>query len=970
MAIEAVGLQETTARFSPTEAAWRETYAGGSAEAEHAQFERLAKRIMRVQERVRRRAKAAGIARAFHAKPLLAVDHAILRFRDDLPADLTVGHARPGAAYPTIVRFSNASGAVQGDHARDLRGVALRVQAGDQGIHDLLLTNFPVSHARNAEQFVAFAEAMAGNRALGLARLAITQGPGETWRMLGNVRTASARPVPTIAAETFWSRGASLWGEANAVRLVLRPPGNVAAPAPGSWKDDPDRLRKDLLDRLGRGELRYELCVQRFVDERRTPIEDTAVEWREADAPAVPIAELVIPPLAAPEVAVAAAEAAIEGMAFSPWHTTAEFRPLGNLNRARKQVYAASAAHRQGLRFHTEPNLRNRIVSAPMRWLFGLIDQFVEWHRLPLHAGLLQLDFFRERLRAENLIDTEPVEAPPVPDRPAEPIPEAMRWQRSFDGTWNDLSAPRMGAVGTAFGRNLRPRHEPQTYDEPNPVEVADRLFTRKRFIPARSLNILAAAWIQFQVHDWVNHARHRPGVKDVRVPLPEGHAGWRNRPDGPLEREMRFADNIEKPGGGSERAPVLFGNEASHWWDGSEVYGSDRKTADSLRVGWKKRGRNDKLEAKLRLEGNGYLPQDVNGMEVTGFNESWWLGLSAMHTLFAREHNQLCDALQAEYPSWTQERIYQTARLIVAALIAKIHTVEWTPAILATEAIDIGLKGNWFGPQDWLTKLGLWLVDAHALKGIPETLPDHHTAPYCLTEDFVTVYRLHPLLPDDYRFVNHEDGSAKADHGFLEIQGALTDDRLRQLGLTDVLYSLGTAHPGAITLHNYPNALRSLTRTVDGVPETIDLAVLDLVRTRRRAVPRYNEFRAGLHKRRITRFEELCPDPEDARLMRELYRSVDRIDTVTGLLAEPAPHGFGFSDTAFRIFILMASRRLQSDRFLTVDYRPEIYSPLGLDWIARETMTSVILRNCPGLAGLVPRGASAFAPWRRASPV
>ena len=44
-------------------------------------------------------------------------------------------------------------------------------------------------------------------------------------------------------------------------------------------------------------------------------------------------------------------------------------------------------------------------------------------------------------------------------------------------------------------------------------------------------------------------------------------------------------------------------------------------------------------------------------------------------------------------YRDWSDERIYQTARLIVSALIAKIHTVEWTPAILGTEVIDIGLK-------------------------------------------------------------------------------------------------------------------------------------------------------------------------------------------------------------------------------------------------------------------------------------
>jgi len=94
--------------------------------------------------------------------------------------------------------------------------------------------------------------------------------------------------------------------------------------------------------------------------------------------------------------------------------------------------------------------------------------------------------------------------------------------------------------------------------------------------------------------------------------------------------------------------------------------------------------------------------------------------------------------------------------------LIAKIHTVEWTPAILATPAIDIALKNNWYGPaaKDWATKLGLWLLDAQSSVGIPKTKPKHHGTPYCLTEDFVTVYRLHPLLPDDYVFHDHASGS------------------------------------------------------------------------------------------------------------------------------------------------------------------------------------------------------------------
>ena len=59
----------------------------------------------------------------------------------------------------------------------------------------------------------------------------------------------------------------------------------------------------------------------------------------------------------------------------------------------------------------------------------------------------------------------------------------------------------------------------------------------------------------------------------------------------------------------------------------------------------------------------------------------------------------------------------------------------------------------------------------------------------------------------------------------------------------------------------------------------------------------------------------------------------------MVGLMAEPLPEGMGFSDTAFRIFLLMASRRLKSDRFLSQDYRPEIYTKQGIDWVEANSM-------------------------------
>ncbi|HEX6374515.1 MAG TPA: peroxidase family protein [Allosphingosinicella sp.] len=941
--------------------AWQETYRGGSAEAERLEFDRLAVDIMRAQLKSKRAAGAGAVDRAFHAKAVLAVEAAELRFNDDLPADLQVGFAKPGAAYPAVVRISNAANAGQPDYKPDLRGIATRITVSPEEQHDLLATNYPVSHARDARQFVRFAVATAGgtlSKIFGLVKLLFLIGPFELIRMLRNVSAARKKKVRSVALETYWSRGAMCWGKDEAVRFLFRPaPG--AAPAPDPSKTDPEYLAKEAALRLADGDIVFELCLQRFVDRKRTPIEDTAIEWKADNAPPIPVATLTI---RKGDVGCASARAnsrAIDGFAFNPWNTTNDFRPLGNLNRARKAAYDASAAHRLAMRWHRDPPLRNKILGALARAFYAVLNRFVEWHKLPLTFSLLNLAMFRHVLRRDNLIDTNPPEAPPLA-RPVAPPPpkEEDRVARTFEGTANDLSVPQMGACGQPFGRNLKADYKPDRFDKPNPVVISELLLKRKAFIPARTLNNLAGAWIQFQVHDWVDHARHQLGVKDVRVPLPDNFPDWRSTVDGAAEREMRIAGNVSAADDAADGTQRLFANQASHWWDGSEIYGSDKAKAQKLRRG-----------SRIGLD-DGFLPEDVNGMEATGFNQSWWLGISALQTLFAREHNVLCDELERHYPLWSEDQVYHTARLIVSALIAKIHTVEWTPAILGTKAIDVALKNNWYGPPSnaWITKLGLWLLDTESSVGIPKTKPDHGKAPYCLTEDFATVYRLHPLIPDDYVFYDHRSGERLCDKTFLEIQGHATDAVMRRLRLKNTLYSFGISHPGAIVLHNYPHALREFVRTGEGVGqdrERIDLAVVDLVRTRMRGVPRYNGFREGLHKPRLKHWEQLSDDPESVRLMKEIYKDIDEVDTVVGLFAEPVPTGFGFSDTAFRIFILMASRRLQSDRFLTVDFRPEIYSPFGMDWIEQNNMTSVILRHCPELAAMLPRDATAFAPWR-----
>ena len=187
---------------------------------------------------------------------------------------------------------------------------------------------------------------------------------------------------------------------------------------------------------------------------------------------------------------------------------------------------------------------------------------------------------------------------------------------------------------------------------------------------------------------------------------------------------------------------------------------------------------------------------------------------------------------------------------------------------------------------------------------------------------------------------------------------------------MEDAIYSFGTAHPGAITIQNFPNFLRNLTLPADpatGIQQRLDLGAVDILRDRERGVPRYNEFRRQLRKEPVKDWNDLAGgDVSLAKELETVYEGkLEDVDTMVGMFCEPLPEGFGFSDTAFRIFILMASRRLKSDRFFTSDYRKEIYTESGLEWVCRTGMKQLIQRHHPGLEFAFQNVSNPFAPWR-----
>jgi len=218
-------------------------------------------------------------------------------------------------------------------------------------------------------------------------------------------------------------------------------------------------------------------------------------------------------------------------------------------------------------------------------------------------------------------------------------------------------------------------------------------------------------------------------------------------------------------------------------------------------------------------------------------------------------------------------------------------------------------------------------------LAGIPTSPADQYAAPFAITEEFTAVYRLHSLVPDDFSFRRHDDDKELLACTFADLFAGGTTKVQHTVPFDDVLYSLGTSYPGAPVLHNYPTHLRRLPENIDQGIMT-DLAATDILRDRERGVPRYCAFRRMLRMSVPKTFQELTDNEAWQRDLARIYDDVERVDLLTGTLAETKPPGFAISDTSFRIFIVMAGRRIKSDRFLTDDYTPEVYTPVGIDWV------------------------------------
>jgi hypothetical protein len=274
------------------------------------------------------------------------------------------------------------------------------------------------------------------------------------------------------------------------------------------------------------------------------------------------------------------------------------------------------------------------------------------------------------------------------------------------------------------------------------------------------------------------------------------------------------------------------------------------------------------------------------------------------------------------------------------------------------------------------LVKQDVWNIanPEHLMGGV-----NHFGSPFNFPEEFTTVYRLHPLVPDliEYREWQKDPNVIQTKIPVADTFRARGTQQMLEHGIASWALSMGRQRLGLLTLHNHPAFLQNLPMPrLHTQTNTLDVPALDILRDRERGIPRFNEFRRQIGLKQLTGFDDFIGPENDkerkqiAATLREVYGqhtcdaskvisevqlnpdgspindclghpngsvvdNIEDLDTVVGWLAEPSrPHGFAISETQFHIFILNASRRLFSDRFFTSSFRPEIYTQLGIRWV------------------------------------
>jgi len=510
-------------------------------------------------------------------------------------------------------------------------------------------------------------------------------------------------------------------------------------------------------------------------------------------------------------------------------------------------------------------------------------------------------------------------------------VPTYAQINRTIDGKGNNLLHPEWGITGVNQLENGTIGFEdgystPAGSDRPNPRYISNMLNMQNTLEnDPRNLSAYCWVWGQFIDHD-ITLVNDNP-KESMSIGIPKGDVYFDPQATGTAQ--MNIQRNVFDPATGTDPTnPRRYVNNITTFVDASTIYGSDENRAKWLRTF---------SEGKIKVSSGNLLPWNTISGEyndaidpsapemamplpnVTKFfvsgdvraNENPFL--TAMHTLFTREHNRLCDKLAAEYPSWSDEELYQRARKLVGAEIQAITYEEWLP--------DLGMKLDSYLGYDGTLDPGIMNVFSAA------------------------AYRYGHTTINSVLVRMDNAGNYMKEGDILLRDAFFNPGATRDIGGIEP-YLIGMA---TVVEQNFDcKIIDDLRNFLFGKPGQggMDLAAINIARGRERGLADYNTIRSDFGLERLTNFSQISSDIIMNQTLEFVYGDINKIDPWVGLLAENHMSDALFGKTAMTILKKQFVALRNGDRYYYLN--DDALSPLDKLSLKNTRLADIVRRNSP----------------------
>ncbi|KAF5710387.1 hypothetical protein FGLOB1_5501 [Fusarium globosum] len=473
--------------------------------------------------------------------------------------------------------------------------------------------------------------------------------------------------------------------------------------------------------------------------------------------------------------------------------------------------------------------------------------------------------------------------------------PECLRnqstwWFRTYEGhcNWLKKGEAGQGSVGSA-----RPRdYQQYTYADgiskpregPNPRAVSDAFFQRKNNIYYDHTPLLLGL-VEFIMHD-VTYSQDSTD-EFIEVSMPEDEEIF------PLNTTIRVPRTAAMPGTGTTRSnPRENINMATTWLDISSLYGSNADVAHRLRSRTDGKLLTQEVQPPGTRAKASYLPFNTVGVATNTrpgvkpeelfaggdprTNEDWLL--LGIHTLLLREHNRLCDILRKQKPTWDDEQLYQTVRVVMSAkhaLIANAYQMAyWTEEMPWPRDDGFPLYRQMFGES---------ALEINPANTYPWPLVTKSGKPMTVSAEMAVIYRFHEFIIPSFPIKDQNNETLWEQNLF--------DTSFNSRGFLDV--GLERILAGAVSSHipNFKSGVDESFRSAGlyrGRP--FDIVVSSIVHEREQGLPTFNqyfrEYNAQDPKVAVPirdTWDKFSTDPEVIQNLKTLYKHPDDVDLVVG---------------------------------------------------------------------------------------